>query len=323
MIVLLILAACLLSGIVGLVLCLRAACRHARFAILLSTLCRFASDLGAFAGNLFQRGAHACFRQVYPLLGLRSAHSEENDANAQLGDVLTVRLVYLFPSVCILLGELPLLSSKSAALYHLLQKSVLSQLPLDNFMAWLWIAVPVLLACPVIDALDLLPRSMHLFPTLHKCKFVRFFIAFVCLAFFVYALLLNYAFQQFGQCLLVNAACATDADLQINLASGFGVVTVAAAMLAFYGVFLGVRALVALLLMAVSFVLLICSHMCSLFSKSFSSGVSLIERLNPLSDFSFQRFEHLYQKENLSQQRSEEEQEILSVKPSNHQRRKE
>lgn len=128
-------------------------------------------------------------------------HESYNSAVA-----LLFRLLCLPLSLAILLADFSLTQLRSAALYHL--TPTLLHLPLNVLLGVIWVLVPIAWALLLAEALGRLPAELWLFPPLQSGRWLRLVIGLFALVGFLSALVLNFGFQIYGQCVLIQG-CQT------------------------------------------------------------------------------------------------------------------
>lgn len=253
--------------------------RFMGFAVLLRSISSwFASQLAVIAGTVLSVAA-ICKSGCVSILrtGMTTGRSDW-----QLVGVAIVRLLYLIISCVVLLGEVPLTQFRSVALYRVLVTQL--HLPLDIFMGWLWILVPVTWAFLFVEAAGGVEVEESLFPRMRQSKIARWCMGSIAVVFFLASLGLNYYFQAFGQCTLLQIACANDAALQIFIVGGFSIVLVSAGVIAARGVHIGLTSAFSVLLGMLYCVFSLVSLVCGLLSKGFAEfGSQIVGSLNPRS----------------------------------------
>ncbi len=246
-------------------------------ALLLRSLCTWFAHLLSIVAVVLMRWAATCKGRC--IATLRDGLAEET-SDWHLVSVVIIRLLYMVVSTVVLLGEVPMIQLRSGALYRTQVTAI--HLPLDVLMGALWILVPAIWAFLFVEAAGGIEIEECLFPRMRRSKFARWCVAIIALAFFLASLGLNYYFQAFGQCIIVQDACANDGGLQIFIVSGFGVVLVASGVIAVRGLQLGLALVFPLVHGVLYCVLSLLSLICGLLSRGMADfGTQVIGSLNP------------------------------------------
>ncbi len=251
--------------------------RFKAIAMLLRAVCSWLTSLLSIPAVACLRIAMTCKNGCVSVLQVNTSNGA---SEWKLVGVAVIRLLYLIISIVVLLGEVPMTQFRSVALYRVLVTQV--HLPLDVFMGWLWILVPAIWAFLFVEAAGGVEIEESLFPRMRQSKVARWCVGGIAMMFFLASLGLNYYFQAFGQCTILQVSCANDASLQIFIVGGFGVVLVAAGLIAARGVHIGFTAVVSVVLgvfyCGFSFVSLVCGFL----GKGLAEfGTQVIGSLNP------------------------------------------